>query len=55
MTLEQRARLIAEKDHGGPVDPALYGFALRQLREAVEDALKRAGVPWPTHGEMNGI
>lgn len=48
MTLEERARVIA--DLPGAAD--VYAIALKQLREAVDEALKRTGDTWPSGGEM---
>lgn len=51
MTLEQRARLIA--DLPGTAD--IYSVALKHLRQAVDEALARAGVASaPTHDEWVG-
>lgn len=48
MTLEERARLIADQRAIDDVE----AFALRMLREAVDQALKKSGDGWPHHGEM---
>lgn len=57
MTLEQRARLIADKcipmlstEHHGQIEQ----FALKMIREAVDEALTRAGVEAPSHREWTG-
>lgn len=53
MTLEQRARAIADNACRNP-QWNLEAFALRMLREAVDEALARDGSKWPTGGEMEG-
>jgi hypothetical protein len=55
MTLEERAKAIADKrglTPGSYYHRAVEAFALQMLREAVDQALKKSGDKWPSHGEM---
>lgn len=53
MTLEQRAALIADKFVTAFERSQMEAFALRMLREAVDEALRRAGAGWPSGKEMS--